>query len=83
MGSLIWCRGPVLSDPFILREPQDERLVKGLTTKGRGKLETNYLAVSPEPVEGEQRITTQSLKREGTIISSVVRDEPSCKIVLI
>jgi len=56
-----------------------------------GVLEINQLAVRHEPVEGERRITTQSLKGEGSsyyfhgwCLPAVGRgDEPSCKIKLI
>jgi len=42
--------------------------VHGSTSSPRteyGPLEINYLAVHPEPVEGERRITTQSLEGKG------------------
>ena len=56
-----------------------------------GVLEINYLAVRPEPVEGERLSTTQCLKGEGSsyyfygwCLPAVGRgDEPSCKIRLI
>ncbi len=59
-----WFDRPGLSEPFILREPQGERIVEGPTTQYR-LLEINYLAVHSELLKGERRIMAQSLERGG------------------
>jgi hypothetical protein len=60
----LWFDKPALNEPFILREPQDEREVEGMIGHGESRIARDRTIALSES-KGEQGIATQGLRIEG------------------